>query len=84
MGLINNLLYNDKRLCPICGCSVPGFFATKTEGVSICKQCKEKIDLPKDDLEKMTVKDFQEYLNFYEDNRSLRTAFRENARFECT
>lgn len=71
MGLFSN----KKKLCPICGAPTPRIFSTKVEDRPICKECDKKIFLPDGALEKMTLDDFQQYMNYYEENQVLRDKF---------
>ena len=71
MGLFSN----KKKLCPVCGEPTPRFLPTKVEGTPICKECDKKIYLPDGKLEQMTLDEFLQYMNFYEENGSLRDHF---------
>ena len=71
MGLFSN----NKKLCPVCGEPTPRFLPTKVEGTAICKQCNKKIYLPNGRLEQMTLDEFLQYMNFYEENGTLRDRF---------
>lgn len=77
MGLFSN----KKKLCPICGNFTPRFFPTEIEGQPICKECKEKIELPVGGLDKMTLDDFRKYLADFETNSVLLSSFNETYRF---
>ncbi len=78
MGLFSN----NKKLCPICGEPTPRLFPTKVEDVPICKECDAKICLPQGALEQMDLNAFGEYLSWYEQNASLRSAFHREYRFD--
>lgn len=71
MGLFSN----KKKLCPICGNPTPRLLPQKFDGQPICKECENKIDLPGEILNGMTLYDFRQYLVAYEENESLRSAF---------
>lgn len=71
MGLFSN----KKKLCPVCGEPTPRLFPTKVEDTALCKECAKKIYLPDGKLEQMTVDEFLQYINFYEENVSLRERF---------
>lgn len=71
MGLFSN----KKKLCPICGEPTPRIFPTKVEDTPLCKECAAKIFLPDGALEKMTLDEFKEYMNYYEENQVLRDKF---------
>ena len=77
MGLFSN----KKKLCPVCGEPTPRFLPTKVEGKPICKACDKKIYLPDGKLEQMTLDEFLQYMNFYEENGSLRDSFTETYSF---
>ena len=68
----------DKNICPICGEKAPKVFATRVEDIPICKGCAGKIFLPEGALDQMSLDEFQEYLNFYEENQVLRDKFQPN------
>lgn len=70
------LFTSKKNLCPICGSPTPRLLATKVEGMPICKACDNKIDIPYETVQAMTVEEFQGYLSFYDENEALRTQFR--------
>lgn len=69
------LFANKKKLCPICGNFTPGLFPQKFEGQPICKECENKIDLPREMLSSMTLADFREYIAAYEENKTLWSVF---------
>ena len=73
MGLFSN----NKKLCPICNNPTPRLLSTKVEGVPICKECAAKIFLPDGALDQMSLDEFRQYIEFYEDNKELRVAFSE-------
>lgn len=77
MGLFSN----NKKLCPICGQPTPRLLPTKVEDMPICKECDGKVDLPAGKLNEMSLDSFQEYINFYDENKALRDAFTESYRF---
>lgn len=59
------LFKNNKKLCPICGNPTPRIFATDVEGEAICKECSRKIDLPDGMLKQMSMEEFRQYIDFY-------------------
>lgn len=71
MGLFSN----SKKGCPVCGEATPRLFPTKVEGAPICKECSKKIFLPEGMLDSMTIDSFRQYMNYYENNNSLREGF---------
>lgn len=71
MGLFSN----KKKTCPICGNPTPRLFAQKFDDQPICKECEDKLDLPKEILDNMTLYDFRQYLAVYEENEALRSIF---------
>lgn len=73
MGLFSN----NKKPCPICGSPTPRLLPRKFDGQPICKTCEDKIDLPGDVLERMTLEAFRKYLVDYEENKSLRDLYHE-------
>ena len=77
MGLFSN----NKKLCPICGNPTPRLLADKVEGMPICKECAKKVYLPDGMLNQMSLDEFQEYLNFYDENQQLRDAFSSTYQF---
>ena len=78
MGLFSN----NKKLCPVCGNPTPRLLPTKVEGTPICKECDKKVYLPDGKIEQMTIDDFKQYIQFYEENQTLREQFEENYRFD--
>lgn len=77
MGLFSN----QKKPCPICGGATPRLLPTKIEGAPICKACERKIDLPDGAINSMSLEQFRRYIDFYDANAPLRTAFQETERF---
>jgi len=73
MGLFSN----KKKGCPICGEPTPRLLASKIEDMPLCKECAKKIFLPNGALEKMSLGEFEQYLSFYDANKSLRDKFKE-------
>ena len=71
MGLVSS----NKKLCPVCKGLTPKLFSKKVEGMPICKECSNKIDLPEGVLDQMSLNDFFEYLNCYEENQMWRDIF---------
>ena len=71
MGLFSN----KKKLCPVCGEPTPRLFPTKVDDTALCKECAKKIYLPDGKLGQMTIDEFLQYMNFYEENQSLRERF---------
>lgn len=69
------LFTNKKKLCPVCGEPTPRLFPDKVEGTPICKKCSKNIFLPDGMFNKMTMDEFLQYMNFYEENQSLRDSF---------
>lgn len=69
------LFTNKKKLCPICGNPTPRFLSQKFEDQPICKECEDKIDLPGEILDNMTLQGFREYLVAYGENAPLRSVF---------
>ncbi len=49
-------------------------------GEAICKECSRKIDLPDGILRKMSMEEFRQYIDFYNQNEALRNAFTETYR----
>lgn len=70
-----------KNLCPICSNPVPRFFATKIKDMPICKECSGKIDLPDGIVNRMSVEEFLQYLEFYNANQALRDIFFQTYQF---
>lgn len=71
MGLFSS----KKKLCPVCKEPTPKLFSTKVEGMPICKECSSKVDLPEGVLDQMSLADFFDYLNCYEENQRWRDCF---------
>ncbi len=69
------LFTNNKKGCPVCGNPTPRLFPTKVEGNPICKECAQKIYLPDGKLKEMSADDFIQYINFYDENQTLRDLF---------
>ena len=74
-GIKMGLFSNKKKLCPVCGEPTPRLFPTKVEDTALCKECAKKIYLPDGKLGQMTIDEFLQYMNFYEENQSLRERF---------
>lgn len=72
------LFTNSKKGCPVCGEPTPRIFPTKVDGIPICKACNKKIFLPNGKLNEMSLDEFLEYMNFYEENQGLRDIFFES------
>lgn len=77
MGLFSN----NKKPCPICGNPTPRLLATKVEGVPLCKDCADKIDLPDGALDQMSLEQLGKYMEFYEANTGLQSTFQETYRY---
>ena len=77
MGLFSN----NKKLCPVCGEPTPRLLSTKIAGTPICKRCAGKVELPDGMINQMSVEVFTEYINFYDNNQSLRDIFGETYRY---
>ena len=77
MGLFSN----NKKLCPICGSPTPRLLATVVDDKPLCKACAAKIDLPDGALGNMSIEAFQNYLDFYEQNRPMREQFTQTYQF---
>lgn len=74
------LFTNNKKLCPICSNPTPRIFPTTVAGMPICKECNRKIDLPDGVLDGMSVADFRQYIDFWNENKALRDIFKEEIR----
>lgn len=74
------LFTNNKKRCPICNNPTPRIFATSVEGMPICKECKRKVYLPDGMLKEMSLTDFGQYMDFYNENKALRDIFTESVR----
>ncbi len=68
-------LFSKKPPCPICGGKISWFLPSKIEGEYICDTCYNKIDMENDKKNKLTMEDFKEYLEFYDQNQLLRKQF---------
>lgn len=79
MGLFSN----NKKLCPICGEPTPRIFSTKVEDMPLCKECANKIFLPNGVLDTMTLDEFEQYMNYYEENQVLRDKFHPTYEFNA-
>lgn len=75
------LFTNKKKLCPICGNPTPRLFPREFDAQPICKECENKIDLPGEILDNMTLDGFRQYLAAYEENATLRSIFHETYRY---
>ena len=69
------LFENKKKLCPICGNPTPRLLPWKVEEMPICKECADKIDLPSDVFNQMSLESFRQYLDYYAQNKALRDIF---------
>lgn len=78
MGLFSN----NKKLCPICNNPTPRLLPTKVEGIPICKDCDHKIDLPDGKVNQMSLEEFGQYINFYDENQAMRDEFSATYRFK--
>lgn len=74
------LFENKKILCPICSKPTPRVLSTKVEGIPICRECVNKIDLPVGMVNQMSLEDFRKYMVFYDQNQALRDIFTETYR----
>lgn len=61
--------------CCICGDEVAWLLAPKIEDEYICTGCNAKLDMDPDRRFCLTMQGLQEYLAFYEENLTLRSAF---------
>ena len=68
-------LFSKKPPCPTCGGKISWFLPSKIEGEYICNACYDKIDMESQKLDSLTMKDFQQYLLFYEQNKMLKDKF---------
>lgn len=68
-------LFSKKPPCPICGGKISWFLPAKIEGQYICDNCYSKIDMESDKANHLTMKDFKEYLAFYDHNQLLKDKF---------
>ena len=69
------LFENKKKLCPICGNPTPRILPWKVQDMPICKDCGDKIDLPGDVFNQMSLESFRQYLDYYDQNKALRDIF---------
>lgn len=76
------LFVNKQKTCPICNRPTPQIFPIIIEGISICKECGSKVDLPEGVAGQMTLEDFRQYLRFYDRNKALRDSFTETYRVD--
>lgn len=76
------LFVNKQKTCPICNQPTPRIFPTKIEGMPICKTCDGKIDLPDGMAGQMSMEDFRQYLDYYDQNRELRDIFTETCHMD--
>lgn len=72
MGLFSN----NKKKCPICGDATPRLLATKVEGMPICSDCANKMDIRQEIRESLTVDGLKSYMAFYEENLPLKKEFK--------
>lgn len=70
------LFENKKKLCPICGNPTPRILPWKVEDMPVCKDCGDKIDLPGDVFNQMSLESFRQYLDYYDQNKALRDIFK--------
>lgn len=68
-------LFSKKPPCPICGGKISWLLPSKIEGEYICDTCYNKIDMEDDKSNQLTMKDFQEYLAFYDKNQLHKDQF---------
>lgn len=68
-------LFSKKPPCPICGGKISWLLPTKIEGEAICDDCAGKIDIQEDMKSRMTMREFREYLAWYDENRTLKNSF---------
>lgn len=75
-------LFTKKTPCAICGGKVSGLFVPKVEGQFVCKECYGTVDVS-DEVEPLTMAQFQAYRQFREENQKLREQFQttEHIRF---
>lgn len=69
------LFTNKKNPCPFCGSPTPRLFPLTIEGMPICGDCKDKIDLP-NGTDNATLEDIRQYLAFHDENKPLRDVFK--------
>ena len=68
-------LFGKKDPCAICGGKVKGIFPSKIEGQLVCSDCYGIVDLPDNAAGRMTLREFQGYMTFREENQRLRNQF---------
>jgi len=68
-------LFTKKDPCAICGGKVTGLFPWKVDDQLICKECFSLVDLPIDEINKMKIDEFRNYLNFRKENALLKEQF---------
>lgn len=76
------LFTSKKNPCPFCGGPTPRLLATTIEGVPICGDCKDKMDLP-DGTANLSLEDARQYLAFYDENKALRDTFNATFKYNC-
>lgn len=72
-------LFSKKDPCAICGGKVDVFLPVRIEGQLVCDNCADKIDMPDDRRNALTLDSFRQYLDYYEANRNLASQFRVSA-----
>lgn len=77
------LFTNKNNPCAICGGPTPRLFATKVEDQPLCSSCKDKIDLPGDTFNTMSLADVRQYIAFYDENKALRDVYKETFSVAC-
>lgn len=79
MGLFGG----SRKLCPICGKPAARLLPTKVGGQPLCGECAGKAaQLPRNfDVSSMAVETFREFVAYYNDNASLRSAFQESYQY---
>lgn len=73
-GIVMGLL-SKKPPCPICGGRISWFLPPRIEGKYICNTCYEKMDMEADRKNSLTMQEFREYLDFYDQNQILKNKF---------
>lgn len=68
-------LFSKKPPCPICGGKISWFLPSKIEGEYICDTCYCKIDMESGKASQLTMKEFKDYLVFYNQNQLLKDKF---------
>jgi len=68
-------LFSKRPPCPICGGKVTGILPWKIEGQYVCKACYGKIDMDSSKEKQLTMQEFREYLQFYDQNQQLKDKF---------